>query len=462
MFLLGPLCATCFARSMKGLLGIDNLESSLATLIALGEAHLRAAAVGRSFTHCMREPSRIKRISSNIQLTGTGLILAIDIGGTSVKASVADFRRDHPNTWHVLFQRENAELLDTGDGALPLGVFAKNLAHAVNEALQRRALQPHEVGSISLVWSNQVQTAPLTLDTTRGVTGFVTGIEAGSYRKNEWFIQGLHDGFDLGTLFLSAFADVGCTPQVFLLGNDTVFTLTALPGAHGGVVASSGGNCTDIGTLGSESDHIFNTELGGLCKVPTELLSDGDLALAHRSGAAIALEDLMSGKWLPLLLDEHLKLLATRPREESHALAASLVENSEHFTTRDIRAILLDDELRPELQSILPHGGRERALVRLIASALTIRGGIAAGALCYFSVFNQLCEHPFAPLISLDSAMARHLPGYFDAVKRTFTTLIKKHAVEGQIVLMRPKQLSDGHEISVPLIGATLAGATWK
>lgn len=447
---------------MNGLLGIDNLESSLATLIAQGEEYVRAAAAGRSFTHCMREPSCIKRISSDAQLSGTGVNLAIDVGGTDVKASVADFRGDHANTWRVLFQRENSLLLDESESALPIRAFARNLAQATREELQQRAFQPHEVESISLVWSNQVSTAPLSKHTTRGVTGLVTGIGAGSYRKNEWFIKGLRDGFDLGTLFLDALSDVGFSPKVFLIGNDTVFTLTALPGAHGGVVASSGGNCTDVGTTEADVDLIFNTEIGGLFKIPTELLSQGDISLAHRSNAPIALEDLMSGKWLPRLLDEHLRLLAATSNDEYRALVAALDDTGDLFTTRDMRAILLDHALRPELDSIIPLGCQERTLVRSIASALTTRAGMAAGALCYFSVFNQLCERRMPPVVSLDSAMARHLPGYLDALNKTFATLLEKHGVAGHVVLMHPKKLSDGKEISIPLIGATLAGALWK
>jgi hypothetical protein len=290
-----------------------------------------------------------------------------------------------------------------------------------------------------------------------GVTGLVNGIAVGTYRKNEWFVSGLHDGYDLGTLFLDSFQQCGFEPKVFLMGNDTVFTLTALPGAHAGVVASSGGNCTDVGVLGTEEDFIFNTELGSLFKIATPHLSEGDLALAASTGMPVALEDLLSGKWLPALLDKHVLAAARAGASELQSVAATINTAGQFFTMPVISNLLSDSSATESL----PFDDARCSTVREIASYVVARAGVAAGALCYFSVFNQICAGRNDLTVALDSAMARYVPGYLTALESTFSALLERRGVNGTTVLLQPRVLADGQLISVPVIGAIRAGALW-
>ena len=239
---------------MKLICGLDRLQNNLEEFIRQGEEYVRDAAAGRSFAHCLRERSLMRRAGTDSVPPRGSLSIALDVGGTHTKAALAHFAPSG-ESWRVLFDIENVDLIGSAPSKLPIESFCTRVATQCGAAIRQSGYTPIAVRSVSVVWSNQIESAPVTKQGVVGVTGLVNGITAGTYRKSEWFVSGLHDGYDLGTLFLESFQRVGFQPQVFLMGNDTVFTLTALPGAYAGVVASSGGNCTDVGVSGDEQDQ---------------------------------------------------------------------------------------------------------------------------------------------------------------------------------------------------------------
>jgi hypothetical protein len=448
---------------MKADFGLQKLENHLQEFISLGEEYLRDARSGRSYAHCLQDPTYIRRSDAGRSVSAAGASLALDIGGTHTKAALALFHPTGETRWQVLFDIDNKELGSCARGELPIVTCATHLAQALRKSIKAQGIALSFVTSVSIVWSNQLQTKPLESGALQGVTGLVVGVNSGgSYRKGEWFTEGLYDGFDLGALFQGALAAVGFTPAVFLIGNDTAFTLTALPGAHAGVVASSGGNCTDVGTSDSDRDLIFNTEIGGLFKVPALHLSDGDLARAEHTKNPVAFEDLFSGKWLPGVLGEHIVLARQSGSSALAALADAIRENQELLSTRDLSAILTNGPLRPEVAKFVDGSSSARETLHQLTTAIARRGGVAAAALCYFSLFNQIDSGLTDCSVSLDSAMARHLPGYFESLESSFCSLLERRSVRGKVTLVRPFPISKTYEVSVPVMGATFAGALWK
>lgn len=440
---------------MKLICGLDRLQNSFEEFIQQGEQYVRDAASGRSFVHCLRDPSLIRRASSTAPRPLNSLSIALDVGGTHTKAALATFTSGCQESWQVLFDIENSDLLGGASAELPIKAFCARVAEECRAVITQSGCTASAVRSVSIVWSNQIESAPLKRGGVSGVTGLVSGIAAGTYRKSEWFIDGLHDGYDLGTLFLDSFHSEGFAPEVFLIANDTVFTLTALPGSHAGVVASSGGNCTDVGVSGAEQDLIFNTELGSLFKIAPAHLSEGDVALSARTGSPVALEDLLSGKWLPRLLDEHIIVSARAGVVELQDLAARISSSGSFFTTQDMANVLSSQP--PRAGAALDSDSA--ALVQELSSHIVARAGMAAGALCYFSLFNQICAGRDDLIVALDSAMARHLPGYFTSLEKTLHRLLERKGVRGNVTLLRPTLVAGGEQISVPLIGALFAGA---
>ncbi len=464
-FLASPLADLCdtqqcisLVRTMKLLLGLNRLHDNLQGFIRQGEQYVGDAARFGAHDFCMREASLIRRLSDDLVPPINSLHVALDVGGTHTKAAMAYFTSSENPEWRVLFDRDNLELSHGAPGESPIECFCKRISAQLADALRSAGFLTENVHSLSLIWSNQLRAALMSNPVVRGVTGLITGITAGTYRKSEWFVSGLSDGYDLGSLFLKSVGTQGLRPAVFLVGNDTVFTLTALPGSHGGVVASSGANCTDVGIEGAERGLIFNTELGSLFKIAPSYLSEADVALVDRVGVSLALEDLISGNWLPRLLDEHVVVAAKSGVSELQQVADSILAHGSYCTTRDIAALLRGNRLA------FPEGLSERSLLlmRELSSHLVTRAGVAAGALCYFSLFNQICSGQDFLTVALDSAMARHLPGYFEALEQTLQYLLARKARQGRVVLLKPAQLADGHEISVPVQGAILAGALWK
>ncbi len=434
-----------------GQLGVFNAIEGLSEIVRLGKLRLHNACYQKGAPSCawdsseihLPDPKRPERYRSSV---------LIDIGGTQTKVGYQNERGeircliDHPNTW---FQSA-----DPGGDTPALEPFISALIAEIKKCVPN--LEPD--CRLGLIWSNQVQCVQIDTPTTRGVSGIVRGSKSGGYRKGEWFLRGIRDGDDIGALFLRALGRANWHPAVFLLGNDTVFTLFATPRATAGVVMSSGGNCTVIGDEGREKGHIINTELGGNLAVPDHLLSDGDRFCAGMRGVpTLSLEELCAGLWFPTLVYAHVCAAAELPDCAALApLRDALVSGEVSFNNRMLVASIKapDSELVP--QALRNAGESFTGLLE----ALVRRGGALAGALCYLSVANQI-EHPEGPVsISLDSSMARHFPGFFSSLSQTFKELCGGHSVE--LHLAQPLALGGRGDISVPMQGMARALNTFE
>jgi hypothetical protein len=238
-----------------------------------------------------------------------------------------------------------------------------------------------------------------------------------------------------------------------VLGNDTLFTLFAVPDAHAGVVMSSGGNCTLVGTGTDDKDELYNSELGGMLMIPAELLSVGDVAFMKSRGiSSLSLEELSAGTWFPSMVASHIIEAAVTPGgEELKQLAEDIQAKRLVVTNRSLSGLLGGTET---IFSAYPETLRS-ALYPLVA-ALVGRGAVLAGLLCYLSVVGQLRAGLKNAVVSLDSSMARHFPLYLEGMKRAVTAL-SPQGITIDLRLMAPINLAEGIEISVPLQGAAAA-----
>ncbi len=434
-----------------GQLGVFNAVESLAEIVRLGEICLRNACYSEGQPACAWDSSEIPLPDPTLAEKPCAAVL-IDIGGTQTKVGYQDERGelrslfDHPNTWF--------QTADPGGETPALEPFLSAVIAEVKKAVPNLARDC----SLGLIWSNQVQCVAIETPHTRGVSGIVRGSKSGGYRKGEWFLRGIRDGDDVGALFLRAMSRVGWAPKVFLLGNDTVFTLFATPHASAGVVMSSGGNCTVIGDEGREKRHIINTELGGNLKIPDALLSDGDRFCAEMRGVdSLALEELSAGLWFPTLVYAH--VCAAAELADGAALATlrdALVSGEVTLNNRMLVAALKDPEADIVPEAVRQAGTSFSDLLR----ALIVRGGTLAGALCYLSVVSQL-EQPEGPVsVSLDSSMARHFPGFLDALEGTFKRLCSGRKAE--LKLAHPRSVPGAGDISVPMQGMARALSTFE
>ena len=427
---------------LADILGVNRILSGLDEIRELGSLSIHNACYRKGRPSCAWDSSEIALPSAELQTQGRPAVL-IDVGGTHTKVGYQSSDGeitalfDHPNNW---FKPE--QLLE--------GPALEQFFQALIAAVQSSAPNLPPTCSIGLIWSNQVECVPIETPTTRGVSGIVRGIKTGGYRKGEWFLKGLRDGDDIGAILLRHLRRVGWNPAIFLLGNDTIFTLFAVPDSTAGVVMSSGGNCTQIGEEGREKGHIINIELGGHLQLPRELLSNGDRFFAEmRSVPGLALEELCAGTWFTQMVYAHICVAAILPEGQLLVpLRDALVSGEVALTNRELAA-LLRGELT-DLPEILV-GSREPFV--LLLHALVNRAGVLSGVLAYLSVANQLSNAIRPITISLDSSMARHFSGLFVALRQTLQELCSDVNVEVSIQLVQPVQLADGGELSVPMLG---------
>ena len=168
-----------------------------------------------------------------------------------------------------------------------------------------------------------------------------------------------------------------------------------------------------------------------------------------RSVPGLALEELCAGTWFTQMVYAHICVAAMLPEGELLVpLRDALVSGEVTLTNRELAA-LLRGELT-DLPEILV-GSREPFVPLL--HALVNRAGVLSGVLAYLSVANQLSNAIRPITISLDSSMARHFSGLFDALQQTLQELCEDVNVAVSILLVQPVQLANGGELSVPMLG---------
>lgn len=427
-------------------LGINRVGENIDQIVSLGEQFVTNAPTGTP-PCCAWDAGSISRLPSS-KPTISHQIILLDMGGTHTKVATKNAQGE----WSLLFDHLNDWFEPRRDPSLPLlqGFFRVLVQELVSSlpSLNTEGL-PLRIG---VIWSNQIKTQRFSTGSTRGVTGIVHGYQSGGYRKGEWFLKGLRNGDDVGALLLAEFRHGGVSPEVMVLGNDTLFTLFAVPGAHAGVVMSSGGNCTLVGTSKQDKEELFNSELGGMFMLPDSILSEGDKEFAKSRGLSlISLEELSAGNWFPTMVAANVVAGSKLPEGEAlRPIAFALTNNSLSINNRGLCDLLAGSA---SIFESFPSASIEA--LRSLTSSLVTRAAILAGIMTYLSVVTQLRAGEKKALISLDSSMGRYFPSYFDTMKRCIARITPVgHEVE--TVLVNPIELPNGGDISVPLQGAAL------
>jgi hypothetical protein len=424
-----------------------KVAENLSSLATLGESYVLNAPLGRK-PCCAWDAGSLSRVPRGVHVQ-EHLCLLMDMGGTHTKVGY----RDASGTWTPILDHHNDWFESKRDPALPLlqAFFRTLLSETVNACpLLTTTPLPIRLG---VIWSNQVKTKRFDTGRTRGVTGLVHGFQSGGYRKGEWFLKGIKNGDDIGEVLLNECERLSLSPEVMILGNDTLFTLFAVKGAHAGVVMSSGGNCTLVGVTTEDKDELYNSELGGMFMLPENVLSAADYAfMKTRAISSLSLEELSAGTWFPAMVAAHIAQAATTPEGSTLKQVTSDIASKELvITNRALSGLLRGTET---IFSSYPEP--IRATLQTLVSSLVDRGATLAGLLCYLSVINQVKAGLRHAVVSLDSSMARHFPGYLDGIKRTCSALVPT-GITIEICLLSPIQLKEGLEISVPLQGAAAA-----
>jgi len=435
------------ANSLEKKLGIHRIAENLPQLVTLGEQIVFNAPTGKKPCCAWDAGSLSRRISTKPATPHQTILL--DMGGTHTKVAT----KNQNGEWALLFDHLNDWFEPKRDPALPLlQGFFRVLIQELVAALP--ALKTSELPlRVGVIWSNQIKTKRFATGKTTGVTGIVHGFQSGGYRKGEWFLKGINNGDDIGALLLAELTHSGIAPEVLVLGNDTLFTLFAASGAHAGVVMSSGGNCTLVGTSDTDRDELYNSELGGMFMLPAEMLSLGDEEFAKsRHLTSLSLEELSAGNWFPHMVTAHITVAAKLPEGSELLPIAAALSNDDHLISNRTLCELLSGDTT--LFEALPP--QSIAALRKLAAALVERGALLAGVMTYLSVVSQLRAGERNALISLDSSMGRYFPGYFETMKSCIARItLAGHQVE--TTLVHPIQLPTGGDISVPLQGAALA-----
>ena len=420
------------AISLEKKLGIHRIAENLTQLVTMGEQIVCNAPTGKKPCCAWDAGSLSRRISSKPATPHQTILL--DMGGTHTKVAT----KNPDGEWALLFDHLNDWFEPKRDPALPLlQGFFRVLIQELVAALP--ALKTSELPlRVGVIWSNQIKTKRFASGKTTGVTGIVHGFQSGGYRKGEWFLKGINNGDDIGALLLAELTHSGIAPEVLVLGNDTLFTLFAAPGAHAGVVMSSGGNCTLVGTSDTDRDELYNSELGGMFMLPAEMLSLGDEEFAKsRQLTSLSLEELSAGNWFPHLVTAHITMAAKLPEGSELLPIAAALSNDDHLISNRTLCELLSGDTT-------------------IFATLVERGALLAGVMTYLSVVSQLRAGERNALISLDSSMGRYFPGYFETMKSCIARItLAGHQVA--TTLVHPIHLPTGGDISVPLQGAALA-----
>lgn len=404
-------------------MSLDGITFQNFSQIVNGETFLQVKEIGERYVvdgiegvpgGCCHEASHIVVPSCND--SSDTQVLVIDVGGTHTKVGLLSVQQNR-RFWRQLADQDNdAFKNECSTSANLLEQFLRSLSKIIANTLQGEI-----VTGLGIVWSNQMIAKQFeNIRGTRGITGIVTGIGAGGYPKGEWFLKGLSNGFDIGEAFLTALAEVDIVPSSFLIANDTIFTLTALPGADAGVVVSSGGNCTHV-CLGETGDkEIYNAEIGTSVIVPKNLITEIDTQEICDRRPLTTLEEFCAGVWLASGFEKYL-------------IHFDLIERTQKFTTHDMAKILIDQKTA-------------QSDIGTVCKAIVDRASAAAALICYLSIFNQLSDKSKFS-IALDSSMARHIPGYFDGMKKYMKKLLPENT-EAALNLLSPT------EVSVPMMGA--------
>lgn len=359
---------------------------------------------------CMLQESGVEATSA--QPTPGTVVYVVDCGGTktTINRRAVDASSNEVS-WENVRSGKNSEF-DVGDPAkLAINRYFSNLLGTI-----KTAQRGEKDLSLALTWSNGLK-ASKAPDGVLGVGAQVDGVNAGSYRKGEPFVEGLYNGFDLGAAVAAAAKEHGLTLKRLIIANDTIFTANSHPGCDAGIICSTGANGTLIITDPEGRRMLFNAESGGSFKVAHEWLADCEREYAEREKREVCIEDLCAGlesapKGLGVgrLLSLHACHLARRNGVTALAPVATLVEKTDPGVF-DGRAVTLlakgDFDKFKKLKQCFEHFDEAQLnALHPIAEALEHRAGLAAALLSHLSVARDVSATPRTFTVALDSRIA--------------------------------------------------------
>ncbi len=361
-------------------------------------------------------------------------ILVLDIGGTHTKVA---YNKNGETS--IILDEDNNFFAAKSLGLYDLDL--ENFIDVVAKETKARIGVDCNIEAIAIVWSNTIEAQPVMNEKYEGITGTTIGVGGDFYQKGEWFISGLTNGYDLGDAFHKIFDKNEIPVRTLLMANDTVFTLKALPNADSGVVISSGSNATMLGKDGT----ILNTEMGAMILLNDRYLSDIDLMESQFLNRYSA-QYICSGKWQNIFLRNYVVEAGKAGIQDLERIATDLAEGN----------FLRTEDISETLNGRFPYRDKypeaEEAFLK-ICEALINRGALVGAILVYSSIVNELDELEDGKRvnIALDSAMARHMPGFFNGLKDNLKKIM--HGEDKvNIVLLEPQ-----NGVPVPILGAVNA-----
>lgn len=398
-------------------LGIRNAERHTNDLISFGERLISRCGIPVEECIVLDSPSLIGKNSKSPR--PSSIYLVVDIGGSNTKFGFRYAASNGDCEWKGVHEYSNPSLDVKGEGAaherFSRELFLKIKGHYWPDTL---------IDGLAIVWSNAVEAFKLE-GRPSGVGGKVTARTTG-YKKGEFFIEDLKDGDDLFKIFQRAAAKIGCNPPRVIIGNDTIFTATSVPGASGGMIASTGANATIW-----NGTSFGNSEMGVGIKLKPDWITR-----AERDSSPLRLEELMCGRTLPKYFLKNVAHLVSIGARSLEGPLSTLESMGDSFDAKMLAKIL--------------HGTFESSNADLIevAKAHEERAASLGAIMGYLSLENQLgATQPL--ILALDSTLARNFPSFLSILQEKIGELSKRKI---SISLVMP----DGH-VSVPMKGAAAA-----
>lgn len=382
-------------------------------------------------------------------------VLTIDVGGSHTRVALRETNAQGQEKWHFLFDKDNNDLQNHTRKGKGLSMLAAELAELVSVSLKRYTHGTPKLDGLGVVWSNKLKNGALPVKAqTIGVNGAVTGIGAGmSYRKGEWWNADLFEGDNVAGAFIDAFAVVGLRPRAFVIGNDTIFTCKAIPGANAGMVASTGANATIV-PVGRTM--LCNSECGGEFALPSYIFHKAD----DCGPSSVRLEDLMAGIGMPSRFAQHIICAAENGVAVLKDLGLLICEQVSRetypITNEDLSKLLIQNEAEAiecfsRVKDQKLYSADVVLVLREMAKNMALRAGALAAVMAFISISNQT-ESGRHFKIALDSSQARLLPGYFAKMKESLNEILSERKCWAEILLAEPQG-----EISVPIMGVARA-----
>lgn len=378
--------------------------------------------------------------------------ILIDIGGTSTKVGVRRLLqgRSEPD-WRVLFEDPNDDFNEKGRTGTGLQRFSAAVADRTKKALQAAGIECAGGWGLGIVWSNAMLNR---LVPGEGVHGQIVNRQ--NYTKGEWFNLDSKEGESVSQPFLEAFQRAGLRVTTIVVANDTPFTMKALNGSDAGMVASTGVNATLVSEL-QGAFVISNAEMGTTCRMPKELLSEGDRL--HPGIPCSVIEQQLSGKFLSQIFAGHILALAKAGVAELAPVAGFLQGKGDaaylHFQTADLSLLTARPEKFVEQHLELGTLSAPTLMaLRALAQHLVLRAAKLAGLMAFASIANQLSRKA-SFTIALDSRLSREMPIFWEEMQQTLKRCMPS-AKSATLTLIDRLPVTGG-VLSVPMLGAAFA-----